>query len=67
MGGLFKSPKAPAPSESQVKAEEVRDRELRKEEFQKSKRSSAGLKRRRGRSLLISDKETGIGSSGTLG
>jgi hypothetical protein len=67
MGGLFSSPKAPPPSESQVKAEELRDRETRKEEFAKAKRSSSGIRRRRGRSLLISDKETGIGSSSTLG
>jgi len=67
MGGLFSSPKAPPPSESAVKAEALRDAEMRKEEFSKAKRSSAGLKRRRGRSMLISGDEKGIGSSSTLG
>jgi hypothetical protein len=67
MGGLFKSPKAPEPSPSVVAAEARRDKEIRQEEFRKSRRSSAGVKRRRGRSLLISDKETGIGSSDKLG
>jgi hypothetical protein len=67
MGNLFGGGSAPAPSASQVKAEAVRDRETRREEFAKKKRSSSGIRRRRGRSLLISDKETGIGSSSTLG
>ena len=66
MGGLFSSPKAQAPSESQIKAEETRDREVRKEEFAAKKRSSAGRRRRMGRSLLISDDERGIKSK-TLG
>jgi hypothetical protein len=63
MGGLFSSPKAPPPSASQVKAEALRDRETRKEEFAKAKRSSSGIRRRRGRSLLFSDKEEGIKSN----
>lgn len=67
MGNLFGGGSAPAPSESQVKAEAVRDRETRKEEFAKAKRSSSGIKRRRGRSLLISGDEKGIGTSSTLG
>ena len=62
----FLSPDAPAPSESQVKAEARRDRETRKEEFVAKKRQSAGFRRRMGRSLLISGEETGVKSK-TLG
>jgi len=62
----FLKPDAPAPSESQVKAEEVRDRETRKEEFVAKKRQSAGFRRRMGRSLLISGDEQGVKSK-TLG
>jgi len=62
----FLSPDAPEPSESQLKSEELRDRELRKEEFQAKKRQSSGFRRRTGRSLLISEKETGVKSK-TLG
>jgi hypothetical protein len=62
----FLSPSAPGPSETQVKAEKVRDRETRKEEFAAKKRQSAGFKRRQGRSLLISGDEKGV-KSPTLG
>jgi len=62
----FLKPDAPAPSESQVKAEELRDRETRKEEFVAKKRQSAGFRRRMGRSLLISGDEQGVKSK-TLG
>ena len=62
----FLSPSAPGPSESQLKAEEQRDRETRKEEFAAKKRQSAGFKRRQGRSLLISGDERGV-KSPTLG
>jgi len=62
----FLSPSAPGPSESQLKAEAQRDREMRKEEFTAKKRQSAGFRRRMGRSLLISGEETGVKSK-TLG
>ena len=62
----FLKPDAPAPSESQVKAEELRDRETRKKEFVAKKRQQEGLRRRMGRSLLIPGDEQGVKSK-TLG
>jgi len=62
----FLSPDAPQPSESQLKAEALRDRETRKEEFAATKRQSSGFRRRTGRSLLMSGAETGVKSK-TLG
>ena len=56
----FLKPSAPAKSEAEVQQEERVGRETRAEEYAAKKRTSAGLRRRRGRSLLISDDERGV-------
>lgn len=61
----FLKPDTPPKSEAEVKHEETVARETRQEEYKAKKRSSAGRRRRMGRSLLISDDERGV--SNTLG
>jgi hypothetical protein len=58
---------APTPEKSQAEkdADANRDRSLRKEQYDMKKKQTAGKRRRRGRSLLISNDEKGL--SDTLG
>ena len=63
-------PSAPPPSKpkksvEEVEADDKRDADLRFEKSQEKKMSSAGKRRRRGKSLLISNDEKGL--SDTLG
>lgn len=64
-------PSAPPPaakpkkSVEEVEADDKRDADLRFEKSQEKKMSSAGKRRRRGKSLLISNDEKGL--SDTLG
>ena len=65
MGNLFSSPKAPAKSEAQVKAEKNQSAELDRLTKKETAVKESMKRRRRGRSSLISNDERGIGS--TLG
>jgi len=58
---------APAPKKSvaEIDADANRDRNLREEQYMARKNQTAGKRRRRGRSLLISNDEKGL--SDTLG
>ena len=58
-------PAAPVKSKAEVDADSNRDRTLRAEQYAEKKRTTAGKRRRRGRSLLISNDEKGL--SDTLG
>jgi hypothetical protein len=59
------APAAPVKSKAEVDADANRDRSLRKEQYDMKKKQTAGKRRRRGRSLLISNDEQGL--SDTLG
>ena len=58
-------PPKPVKSEAEVKADANRDRNLRAEQYNERKNQEAGKRRRRGRTLLISNDEKGL--SDTLG
>ena len=62
--GFSSKPSAPPPppkkSEAEVNADANRDRNLRAEQANQRKQQSAGKRRRRGRSLLISNDEKGL-------
>mgnify|MGYP003968887089 CR=1 FL=1 len=66
----FLRPKTPAPppkSETTKEYEATRDREYRKEKVEEKKRTSAGIRRRRGRTLLTYRGDTGLKDDETLG
>ena len=71
--GWTNKPSAPAPVEkpkksvAEVNADANRDRNLRAEQANERKTQTAGKRRRRGRSLLISKGNTEEGLSDTLG
>ena len=65
MGKIFSSPKAPAPSPAQVKAEKAQTKELERLTKKEDSMKAAMKRRRRGRASLISGDERGIKS--TLG
>lgn len=65
MGNLFSSPKAPAKSEAQIKAEKSQAEELDRLTKKEDSMKAAMKRRRRGRGSLISGDERGVRS--TLG
>ena len=65
MGGLFSSPKAPAKSASQVKAEKHQTAEIARLTKKEDSMKAAMGRKRRGRASLISGDERGI--KNTLG
>ena len=60
MGGVFSSPKPPAKSEEQIKAEKSQAAELERLSQKEQQMKMASARRRRGRASLISGEETGV-------
>jgi hypothetical protein len=60
MGGVFSSPKPPAKSEEQLKAEKAQSAELDRLAAKEESQKMAMARRRRGRASLISGEETGV-------
>jgi hypothetical protein len=60
MGGVFSSPKPPAKSEEQLKAEKAQAAELDRLSAKEESQKMAMARRRRGRASLISGEETGV-------
>jgi hypothetical protein len=60
MGGVFSSPKPPAKSEEQLKAEKAQSAELDRLSAKEESQKMAMARRRRGRASLISGEETGV-------
>ncbi len=60
MGGLFSKPKAPAKSETQIRAEKRAEERDARLESELSVRKAASRRKRRGRASLISNDERGV-------
>jgi|TARA_R110001583_G_scaffold19122_1_gene75239 hypothetical protein len=60
-------PAAPKKSEAEVKADANRDRSLREEQYVEKKATTAGKRRRRGKTTLLAKGNDETGLSDTLG
>jgi hypothetical protein len=67
MGSSPKAPAAPEKSEAQKRSEARQEAEYASTDQEVNAKRKAMMRKKRGRSSLISGEETGIGKSGTLG